>query len=122
MFVRKTKTHITILKSLIESIERRNNIWKDFISDKERKEIQRIIISVLNFFRKQLIKNELNQKQKVIMQLFEKVETSLQETNLISHQTDKVFSFWDFLGNEKIAENGNNQSCSLIIILCYIYF
>ena len=41
------------------------------------------------------------------MDHFTKVEKHLKETNLIFQQTNKVMSFWSFLEDEKITQNGS---------------
>lgn len=118
----RTKSKINDLKDVIYNITRGKNSWDVFLSVSDRKEIQKTITNVLDFFEKLITLDQLNKSQHTVMEHFISLRDCLQKTILVVQQNEERISFWDFLSDDKInttftqqysSQNNNNESMSL---------
>lgn len=105
-----------MLKSLVKYMTEGNCLWKDLITDFDRREIKKAISQVINVLGKQGIHGTLNKRQKGVMKQFNELECLLQTTNLISQNNGMKIAFWTFLEEGKNVFGDMNPS-----ILHYIY-
>ena len=104
----KTKRKVALLRSLIQYISEENNVWRDFITTEERKEIVRIFVSTIQFFSKKTGRRASTSWNETKAQFVDIVKM-LKDTRVCFKGSQETMNFWDFLGDEKDYSKRSSQ-------------
>ncbi len=104
----KTKRRVALLRSLIQYISEENNVWRDFITVEERKEIMRIFVSTIQFFSKKAGRRASTNWKEIRAQFVDMAEM-MKDARVCFKESQETMSFWDFLGDEKDYSKRSSQ-------------
>jgi len=111
----KTKRKVALLRSLIQYIAEENSVWRDFVTEEERKEIMRTLLSTIKLFSKRGGRRSSHSSRSEINRGFIEIVEMLKNTRVCFKETRERMTFWEFLGQEKdYSKRSSNQEILIL--------
>jgi len=115
IYVIKTKRKVALLRSLIQYIAEENSVWRDFVTEEERKEIMRTLLSTIKLFSKRGGRRSSHSSRSEINRGFIEIVEMLKNTRVCFKETRERMTFWEFLGQEKdYSKRSSNQEILIL--------